>query len=39
MYRRTNKHQKKVTKSYTNRSKKEHSIENTEDVKPVQVIP
>jgi hypothetical protein len=30
---------KKFTDSYTNRSKQEHRIENTEDVRPVQVIP
>jgi hypothetical protein len=39
MYRRTNKHQKKLTESYTNRSKNEQRLENTEDVRPVQVIP
>jgi hypothetical protein len=39
MYRRTNKYRKKVTGSYTNRSKKEQLLEYTEDVRPVQVIP
>jgi hypothetical protein len=39
VYKRTNKYQKEVSESYTNRSKKEHGLENTEDVRPVQVIP
>jgi hypothetical protein len=38
MYRRTNKYQKRFTESYTNSSKKEHGLKNTEDVRPVQVI-
>ncbi|ABG41260.1 hypothetical protein Patl_2749 [Paraglaciecola sp. T6c] len=39
MYRRTNKYQKNVSESYTNRSKNEQRLERSEKISPERVIP